>query len=88
VPGLTQTSLIVPLIEPGSKIQERWTQLDLGLRRVFRFAGKELHGSVQVFNATNSSSVLAQNQTFGSSLGRPTATLQPRVVRVSAQFKF
>ncbi len=88
VPGLTQTSLIVPLVEPGSKIQERWTQLDLGLRRVFRIGSKELSGSFQVFNATNSNSILGQNQTFGTSLGRPTATLQPRLVRLSAQLKF
>lgn len=88
VPGLTQTSLIVPLVEPGTRFLERRNQLDLGVRRAFRFGTRELSGSFQVFNVTNSNSILGENQTFGSSLGRPTATLQPRVVRLSAQFKF
>lgn len=88
IPGLTQTSLIVPLTAPGTKFLERREQLDFGIRRVFKFGSKELNTSAQVFNLTNSNSILGENQTFGTSLGRPTATLQPRIMRVSAQFTF
>jgi hypothetical protein len=43
---------------------------------------------LQAFNALNSASILGQNQTYGTSLGRPTSTLEGRVVRLTAQYKF
>jgi hypothetical protein len=47
-----------------------------------------LDGSLDMFNATNSSAVLSQNQAFGSSLGAPQSILQPRLFRVSSTLKF
>jgi hypothetical protein len=89
IPSLTPTSLVVPLVAPGERYNDRWNQLDLGLRRTFRFgAAKQLMVDLQAFNALNSASILGQNQTFGSSLGRPTSTLEGRVVRLTAQYKF
>ncbi len=88
IPGLTPTSLVVPLIAPGTKFGDRWNQLDLGLRRTFRFGKYSLMADFQVFNALNSAAILNENQTFGSSLGRPTSTLEPRIMRVSTQFRF
>jgi hypothetical protein len=89
IPNLTPTSLIVPLVAPGADYHDRWNQLDLGIRRSFRIAGKyEIMADLQVFNATNSAVVRNSNQTFGSTLGRPTATLDPRIVRLSTQIKF
>jgi hypothetical protein len=41
-----------------------------------------------MFNALNSNVVLAQNQSFGATLDQPTQILQPRLLRVSAQWKF
>ena len=60
-----------------------------GFRQMTTTFGKyQLMADLQIFNATNSAAVRSTNQTFGSALGRPTATLDPRIVRLSAQFKF
>jgi hypothetical protein len=95
VPTLTQASLIVNtvnginLIAPGEKYSDRFNQLNLGLRKSFRFTSDgRLSVNVQVFNALNGSAVVAQNQVFGSTLDRPTATIQPRAYSVGAQLDF
>ena len=88
VPGLTPTSLNVALVQPGTQFNERWTQADLGIRRVFKFGDKSLNADLQAFNAFNTAVMRRVNQTYGSSLGRPTATLDGRVVRLTVTFKF
>ena len=41
-----------------------------------------------MFNFLNSNVVLTQNQSFGPQLDQPSSILQPRLLRVSAQWKF
>jgi hypothetical protein len=88
IPGLTPTSLNVPLVQPGTLFNERWSQFDLGIRHTLKFGQKSLNTDLQAFNAFNTAVIRTVNQTYGSSLGRPTATLEGRVVRLTASFKF
>ena len=88
IPGLVPATLVVPLVQPGTLFNERWTQLDLGIRRMFRFGSKTLNADLQAFNALNTAVIRTVNQTYGPQLGRPTATLDPRVVRATVTFKF
>lgn len=88
IPDLVPANLVVPLVQPGTLFNERWTQLDLGVRRTFRIGDNQLDADLQAFNALNTAVIRTVNQTYGSSLGRPTATLDPRVVRFTASFKF
>ena len=76
------------LSDPGSTYLPRWNQLDLSFRRAFRIGRVKVDGSVDVFNATNSSVVLSQNQAFGTSLGMPLNILQPRLLRLSSTLTF
>ena len=87
-PGGRTQSVTVPLIAPGTKYFDRWTQLDLSFKKLFAFGKQEFTGSLDVFNILNSNVVLAQNQSFGSTLDQPTQILQPRLMRVSVQWKF
>ena len=88
VPSLTPTTLNVALVQPGTLFNERWSQVDLGIRRMFKFGEKSLNTDLQAFNAFNTAVIRTVNQTFGSQLGRPTATLEGRVVRLTVTFKF
>ena len=88
IPDLTAAALVVPLVAPGQEFTDRFVQVGLQLSRVFQFGGKKLTANVQGVNLTNTSVVLLQNQTFGSALGRPERTPEPRVVQVSARFDF
>ena len=76
------------LVPPGTKYLDRWNQLDLSVRRVFRFGKVRLDGALEIFNSLNSNVVLSENQNFGSALGQPMAILQGRLLRVSSQIKF
>jgi hypothetical protein len=87
-PGGRTQAVTVNLTPPGSKYLNRWNQLDLSVRRVFRFGKVRLDGALDVFNSLNSNVVLTENQNFGSTLGQPQAILQGRLLRVSSQIKF
>ena len=76
------------LSDPGATYLTRWNQLDVSFRRTFRIGRLKVDGSLDVFNATNSSVVLSQNQAFGTSLGTPLNILQPRLLRLSSTLTF
>ena len=87
-PGLTQSSLVIPVIPPGSRYLERWNQLDLRLTRKFTFKRYELQGQLDLFNVLNSHVVINQNQTVGSRFDQPTQVLQGRLLTFGAQLHF
>jgi hypothetical protein len=97
-PTLTNSSLSIPMVSPGSRYLDRLTQVDFGLRRNFKIGE---HNSVQaqmdIFNLTNSSTVLSETQTLGSTIkpfvdggpgGTPQSLIQPRLLRLSLQYRF
>jgi hypothetical protein len=88
VPTLTVPSLTVPLIAPGERLYPRHNQLDMGFRKIFRVRNVQWSAQADIFNLNNSSRVSAETQAFGPSLGRPTAILQPRLLRLAAQMRF
>jgi hypothetical protein len=88
VPTLTQTSVNVPLYEPGSSYRQRINQLDLMVGREFRMGAARLLPRVEFFNLLNASPVLSETQTFGPALGRPTSVLLARFFRVNVRIDF
>jgi hypothetical protein len=91
IPGLVQTSLVVPLAPAGTERKlSRLTQLDLGVARKFRARGVELTGQVQVYNVLNASTVVTERSSnFGTpTYGLPNEILLGRVPRISLQMKW
>jgi hypothetical protein len=88
IPSLTPTSLAVALVAPGTTWYGRQNQLDLGFRKIFRVARYQFSGQVDLFNFTNNGKVKSQTTTWGSSLGQPLSTLQPRTLRLAIQMRF
>ena len=86
--GQRTQSVRVNLAPPGTKHSDRYTQFDVGMKKIFRFGGLEVHGDVTVFNMLNTSAVLAENERFGSSLGIPQRVAQGRLTRLAAQLKW
>jgi hypothetical protein len=87
-PGGRTQAVTVALVPPGSRYLERWNQLDLSFRKVFRLGRIQLDGALDVYNALNTSVVTQENQSFGSTLGQPQQILQGRLLRVSSQIRF
>jgi hypothetical protein len=76
------------LISPGTKFNDRWNQLDVGLKKAFRVGKWNMEGSAMLFNALNFSPILSFNNAFGSALDTPLSNLQPRLLRLAFRTTF
>jgi len=88
IPNQTLPSYVLDLVAPGQYFYDRLNQLDFGVRKIVRIGRYQVSGQFDLFNATNSSYVKNQNITWGSGLGRPLEILNPRTLRLAAQFRF
>jgi hypothetical protein len=88
IPTLTQASVTVPLLKPGTKYLDRWNQIDLRLAKKFQLSRYRLQAQFDIFNLLNSSSILSVVETYGSSLDRPSSILQGRLFAIGAQLHF
>ncbi len=91
-PGLTLPQYVVDLVAPGQQFYARQNQLDMGVRKLFRFGRYQLSGQFDLFNITNSAYIKSQNITFNpannAAFGTPLDILNPRTLRLAAQLKF
>lgn len=71
----------------GTVVGERINQLDVRIGKIVRFGRTRTNVSLDIFNAFNVDTVTTQNNTYAS-LWRPTAILQARFLKVSAQLEF
>ena len=86
---LTQASVTLPLVAPGTKFLKQQNELDFAVGKTFRRGnGQSVRLRLDIFNALNSSWVETQNQTYGPLLDRPTSIMQARLFRMTAQYHF
>jgi hypothetical protein len=85
---LTQSSVTVPLTPPGDKQLDRYNQLDLRFKRLFKLRTMQFEAQVDAYNALNTGAILNRVQTYGSALDRPASILQGRLVRLGLQAKW
>jgi hypothetical protein len=78
----------VNIVHPGTLYGDRINQLDLRVSKRFTFGPRNLTLGVDIYNALNSSAVLAYNQTYGASWLTPQQVLVARFAKVSAQFDY
>jgi carboxypeptidase family protein len=62
--------------------------VDVRFAKRFAVGVSRVEGSVDVFNILNANPVLAQNEAVGTTLGRPSRILAPRIVRFGATVRF
>jgi hypothetical protein len=89
VTGLPQGStdvFVQPRGEDRSETVSRF--VDLRLAKRFSAGPGRLEASVDVFNLFNANHVLLQNEVIGSTLGRPSRILAPRIVRFGVTARF
>ncbi len=91
VPSLTEASLTVPLVAPGTEFLDRITQFDLSFAKWFGLGGsRRLQGQVDIFNVFNANPVLGvQSVNFGTAAyNQPNGILNGRTVRVGMQLRW
>ena len=88
VPGLTQVTQNVQAA-PRGDYRYPWVNLvDLRFARSFRTGTVRLEPTVDVFNVFNNNAVTSAVTTIGSSLGRPSAIVMGRLLRVGGRVTF
>ncbi len=78
----------VQLFSPGTNYFDYWTQIDIAIRKLFRFGGYESSVQMDIYNLMNAASIVDENDAYGSSYGRPTRLLQGRLARLAFQIKW
>jgi hypothetical protein len=79
----------VPLVAPNVLFNPRVYRLDLRVGKSLQVSqSKRLQVNMDVFNVMNSSYVLGQSNTFGTSWQRPTQTMDGRMFQFSGNFTF
>jgi hypothetical protein len=79
----------VNLLSPGQVYGPRIRQLDVAAKKIFRFGGQRVTVGVDLYNLINSNVTLAFNGTFVPNVAgwqSPTSYMNPRVVRLNAEF--
>ena len=88
VPGLTQVTQNVQVAERG-QFRYPWVNIvDLRLTRSFRTGRTKIEPTVDLFNVFNNNAVTSAVTTIGSSLGRPSAIVMGRLLRVGGHVTF
>jgi hypothetical protein len=79
------SAVTTDLVPAGTLFQDRINQLDFRVSRLFRADRIQLKANLDIYNAFNSSAIEGQNNTFGPNWQRPTAIMQGRLFKLSAQ---
>lgn len=83
-------SVMVNIVAPGTMYGDRVNELDVRVARTLRAGRSRATVAVEIYNALNSSAVLAYNNAFipGGSWLQPMMALTPRFVKVSGEVAF
>jgi hypothetical protein len=88
VPGLTQVTQNVQVAQRGD-YRYPWVNLvDLRVVKVFRSGTYRFEPTLDLFNVFNNNAVTSAVTTVGPSLGRPSAIVMGRLLRVGGRFTF
>ena len=79
----------VPLRRPQTEFEDRRTQVDLRLTKIFRVGSRaRIQANLDAYNVLNASSVLSVVNTYGDRWARPTQILEGRLFQFSGQLTF
>ncbi len=78
----------VQLFQPGTNFLPYWTQVDVSLRRLFRFNNIQASVQADLYNALNAAVQTDETESYGAVWGRPTRLLQGRILRTAFQLNW
>jgi len=91
VPGMTEASIAVPLVAPGTEFLDRINQFDLSFAKWFGLGGaRRLQGQLDIFNIFNANPILGvQSVNYGTgAYNQPNGILNGRTMRVGLQLRW
>jgi hypothetical protein len=88
VPGLTQVTQTVQAAANGDYRYPWQNLVDLRFVKIIRAGSVRIEPTADLFNVFNSSAVVAANTTIGPALGKPSAIVMGRLLRLGAHITF
>jgi hypothetical protein len=90
LPSGNVPNVTVNLIEPGTLYGDRVNEVDLRIARILKFGRTRTNVGFDIYNILNANPALTYNPAFSTATPwpRPTAILQPRFAKISAQIDF
>ena len=90
IPGMTVSSISVPLVPPATELADRIQQLDLNIGKWFRFANIQIQPRLDIFNTLNRSDVVAWRSLnyLTSSYKQPSTVIQGRIIQIGINAKW
>jgi len=87
--GACNANVAVNVLEPNTNFEDRITQLDFRVAKVFRGGFGDIRVTLDLYNAFNTAPILGRNNNFGTTgagWGRPTSIQSGRLIKVGAQY--
>jgi hypothetical protein len=89
LPGNASSVTIPNIVAPLTLFEDRVTQLDLRLTKIFKLAGgHRFQANLDMFNALNGSGILSETINYGPNWKKPTQILDGRMFKFGGQFSF
>ena len=90
IPGLTVSSIAVPLLPPATELSDRVYQLDVNVGKWIRMRNLQVQPRIDLYNVLNRSDVVAvRSLNYGtSSYLQPATVLQGRIVQLGLNMKW
>ena len=90
IPGLTASSVNLPIVPPGTEFTPRINQLDFAASKTFKVNYFSITPKLDLFNALNSDDYtsVATTQLNANTYGQPSVVLQGRIIRVGVDVKW
>jgi hypothetical protein len=82
------SAVTVNLVPPLSQFLDRINQVDVRFSKIFRTPRGRYQINFDVYNLSNSSTILWVNSTYGQNWLSPTSTLDARLIKFGVQFDF
>lgn len=86
--GVCNATVSIPIVQPFTMFEDRPTQLDIRLTKIFRIGTARVKGLFDIYNLTNDAAVLSQNRTYGAAWLRPTVIHQARLFKFGVEIEY
>jgi hypothetical protein len=86
---LSTGTVVVPVLPPNTRFEDRLTQLDFRIAKAFRLPGTgRVKASLDLYNIFNGNTITRVNATYGAAFLNVTQIMAGRFARVGAQIDF
>jgi len=86
--GACTATVNVAMLEPNTRFESRFTDVDLRLAKNLRVAGVRLKGTLDIYNLFNAGTILLVNNNYGPTWLLPTEVVPARFFKLGIQLDF